>query len=99
MNDFDGYLEREYYCYDLQGSTIFVNLRTLMRINPRILQLIPLVLSLAITTILGLNLNSKALAHSVCGLKREEASFKTKSYLITICPGEASFQLILTYLG
>jgi len=36
-------------------------------------------------------------AYSVCGLKREEASFKTKSYLITICPGEASYQMIITY--
>lgn len=36
-------------------------------------------------------------AHSVCGLKAEEASFRTQSYLITICPGEASFQMIVTY--
>jgi hypothetical protein len=38
-----------------------------------------------------------AKAHSVCGLKPEEASFRTQSYLITICLGEASFQMILTY--
>lgn len=36
-------------------------------------------------------------AHSVCGLKAEEASFRTKSYLITICLGEASYQMVITY--
>ncbi|WP_013334377.1 hypothetical protein [Gloeothece verrucosa] len=52
---------------------------------------------LTLTMILGLNANLKVEAHSVCGLKKETAAFKTKSYLVTICPGEASFQLILTY--
>jgi len=36
-------------------------------------------------------------AYSVCGLKKEAASFQTKSYLITICPGEASYQMIIIY--
>jgi hypothetical protein len=44
-----------------------------------------------------INYQLLAIAYSVCGTKREAAAFKTKSYLITICPGEASFQLILTY--
>ncbi len=48
-------------------------------------------------TFLLSNQNLKASAYSVCGLRTQIASFKTNSYLITICPGEASFQLILTY--
>lgn len=52
---------------------------------------------MASTVFLGSNFNQKATAFSVCGVQREEAYFKTKSYLITICRGEASFQLILTY--
>jgi len=36
-------------------------------------------------------------AFSVCGLSREEASFKTESRLVTICIGEASFQMIITF--
>ncbi|MBR8826290.1 MAG: hypothetical protein DSM107014_00045 [Gomphosphaeria aponina SAG 52.96 = DSM 107014] len=39
----------------------------------------------------------KATAFSVCGLQGEEAYFKTDSYLITICLGEASYQMIITY--
>jgi hypothetical protein len=50
---------------------------------------------MASTTVLGTNLNQKASAStSVCGLSREYAFFKTKNYLITICVGEASFQMI-----
>ena len=45
------------------------------------------------TTVLGTNFSQKASAFSVCGLTREYASFKTKSYLITVCVGEASFQM------
>lgn len=41
--------------------------------------------------------NQPTNAYSVCGLKAEEASFKTNSYLITICLGEASYQMIMTY--
>lgn len=36
-------------------------------------------------------------AFSVCGLAPEEASFKTENHLITICLGEASFQMVITY--
>ncbi len=49
------------------------------------------------TTVLGTNFSQKASAFSVCGLTREYASFKTKSYLITVCVGEASFQMIKMY--
>ncbi len=42
-------------------------------------------------------LSQPAIAFSVCGINREEASFKTKSYLVTICRGEASFQMVMTY--
>jgi len=49
------------------------------------------------TTILASNFSQKADAFSVCGLSREHASFKTKSYLITICSGEASLQMVKTF--
>ncbi|MDM9380615.1 hypothetical protein QUB80_07835 [Chlorogloeopsis sp. ULAP01] len=39
----------------------------------------------------------KAKAYGVCGLKTPEAQFKTAKHLVTICPGEASFQMIITY--
>ena len=38
-----------------------------------------------------------ALGHSVCGLRNTVASFRTAKRLITICPGEASYQMILTF--
>jgi len=38
-----------------------------------------------------------AQAFSVCGLREPEASFKTESRLITICIGEASFQMVITF--
>ncbi len=38
-----------------------------------------------------------AQAYSVCGLKSPEASFKTENRLVTICPGEASFQMVITF--
>jgi hypothetical protein len=60
-------------------------------------QVTAILLFLTITITFEVNSPSSAIAYSVCGTKREAASFKTKSYLITICPGEASFQLILTY--
>jgi hypothetical protein len=66
-------------------------------IYPSFGKLTAIVLSLAIATTLLTDRNTKAIAYSVCGTKREMASFKTESYLITICPGEASLQLILTY--
>ena len=43
------------------------------------------------------NINQSATAYSVCGLKNEEASFRTNNYLITICLGKASYQGIVTY--
>ena len=47
------------------------------------------------TAVLGTSFAQKAFAStSVCGLTREYAFFKTKNYLITICVGEASFQMI-----
>ncbi|MBR8830857.1 MAG: hypothetical protein N5P05_000219 [Chroococcopsis gigantea SAG 12.99] len=55
------------------------------------------VLGLALTIPLSLGMNDRASAFSVCGLRREEATFRTKSYLVTICRGEASFQLISTF--
>jgi hypothetical protein len=60
-------------------------------------QVTAIILFLTIAITVEVNSPSSAIAHSVCGITREAASFKTKSYLITICPGEASFQLILTY--
>jgi|GEM_PF-1491347 len=36
-------------------------------------------------------------AFSVCGLQQPEANFKTNSYLITICRGEATYQMIITF--
>lgn len=52
-------------------------------------------LVMASTAILMTNFSQKASASSsVCGLSRREAFFKTKSYLITICVGEASLQMI-----
>lgn len=36
-------------------------------------------------------------AFSVCGLITPERSFKTESRLITICRGEATFQMIITF--
>jgi|688.fasta_scaffold44444_3 hypothetical protein len=54
-------------------------------------------LSLGIATTLTTAFPPKAIAFSVCGLRPEAAAFKTKSYLITICLGEASYQLMLTY--
>jgi hypothetical protein len=38
-----------------------------------------------------------AQAFSVCGLREPEATFKTESRLITICIGEASFQMVITF--
>ncbi|TVQ41784.1 MAG: hypothetical protein EA365_16840 [Gloeocapsa sp. DLM2.Bin57] len=38
-----------------------------------------------------------AQAFSVCGLRPPEASFKTESRLVTICIGEASFQMVITF--
>ena len=47
------------------------------------------------TAVLGTSFAQKVSAStSVCGLSREYAFFKTKNYLITICVGEASFQMI-----
>lgn len=46
------------------------------------------------TTFIVSNFNQNASAFSVCGLSRQHASFKTKSYLITICSGEASLQMV-----
>ena len=47
------------------------------------------------TAVLETSFAQKASAStSVCGLSREYAFFKTKNYLITICVGEASFQMI-----
>ena len=47
------------------------------------------------TAVLGTSFAQKVSAStSVCGLTREYAFFKTKNYLITICVGEASFQMI-----
>ena len=43
-------------------------------------------------------LTPSANAYGVCGLRQQTASFRTKSYLITICPGEASNQMVITYL-
>ncbi len=37
-------------------------------------------------------------SYGVCGLEAEVASFRTKSYLRTICLGEASYQMAITYL-
>lgn len=39
----------------------------------------------------------EAFASGVCGKKAPEASFETTKHLVTICPGEASFQMIITY--
>lgn len=41
--------------------------------------------------------DKSVMAHSVCGLRNEVASFRTSTYLITICPGEASLQMVLTF--
>jgi hypothetical protein len=60
-------------------------------------QVTAIILFLAMAINVEINSQLPAIAYSVCGTKREAATFKTKSYLITICPGEASFQLILTY--
>jgi hypothetical protein len=61
---------------------------------PFVKSIIPL-LVIASTTVLMTTFNQKASASSsVCGLTREYAFFKTKNYLITICVGEASFQMI-----
>jgi hypothetical protein len=54
-------------------------------------------LVMASTTVLTTSFSQRASAFSVCGLSREHASFKTKSYLITICSGEASLQMIKTF--
>lgn len=55
------------------------------------------VLVMASTTVLTSSFSQRASAFSVCGLSREHASFKTKSYLITICSGEASLQMVKTF--
>ncbi len=52
-------------------------------------------LSFLATIFTGIPTN--VLAHSVCGLKSEVASFRTSTYLITVCPGEASYQMILMF--
>lgn len=62
-----------------------------------VLKLSAIVLSLAIAIPFFTGYGTKASAFSVCGTRKERATFKTKSYLITICPGEASYQLILTF--
>lgn len=54
-------------------------------------------LVMASTTVLTTTFSQKASAFSVCGLSRQHASFKTKSYLITICSGEASLQMVKTF--
>lgn len=56
-----------------------------------------IILSLGFLTSFIPDGNSRAWGYSVCGMKGEIASFKTRSYLITICPGEASLHLILMY--
>jgi hypothetical protein len=49
-------------------------------------------------TLLFLTTMLPAQAYSVCGLSKSQASFRTKNHLITICSGEASFQMIMTYI-
>ncbi|WP_019508738.1 hypothetical protein [Pleurocapsa sp. PCC 7319] len=44
------------------------------------------------------NPNQFATAHSVCGLNKKQASYRTNNYLISICLGEASYQGVVTYL-
>lgn len=53
-------------------------------------------LTMAIASITVAPISS--LAFSVCGLQEPEATYRTETRLITICIGEASFQLIMTYL-
>ncbi len=52
---------------------------------------------LGITLGIGLSFPVVASAFSVCGLQKPQATFKTTRRLITICRGEASFQMIMTY--
>ena len=55
------------------------------------------IVSLLLSGSFSLTLMKPAQAYSVCGIKGEEASFKTQTYLVTICLGEASYQMIITY--
>jgi hypothetical protein len=48
-------------------------------------------------TVLGTVSPQKAEAYSVCGVQEPEATYKTESYLVTICLGEASYQMVLTF--
>ena len=55
--------------------------------------------AIALSLNLGLPINvmAPATAFSVCGLETPQATFKTTGRLVTICRGEASFQMIMTF--
>jgi hypothetical protein len=55
------------------------------------------VIALGISVSVLLGRSSPVAAFSVCGLARPEATFKTTGRLVTICRGEASFQMIMTF--
>ncbi|MEA5571943.1 hypothetical protein [Calothrix sp. UHCC 0171] len=52
---------------------------------------------LSVVLITGALITPEAKAASVCGEKTPEAKFRTTGHLVTICPGEASFQMVITY--
>ena len=54
-------------------------------------------MGLGIALGLGFGVPSASLAFSVCGLEQPQATFKTTKRLISICRGEASFQMVITF--
>lgn len=52
---------------------------------------------LSFLVILAGAITPEAKAYGVCGLEQEAASFKTTKRLVTICYGEASLQMVITY--
>lgn len=54
-------------------------------------------IALSLNVAFPLSFASPAGAFSVCGLEKPEATFKTTGRLVTICRGEASFQMIMTF--
>ncbi|MFM7191225.1 MAG: hypothetical protein ACKOX2_10460, partial [Microcystaceae cyanobacterium] len=54
-------------------------------------------IALSLNVAFPLSFTSPVTAFSVCGLEKPQATFKTTGRLVTICRGEASFQMIMTF--
>ncbi|OKH38019.1 hypothetical protein NIES2101_36260 [Calothrix sp. HK-06] len=71
----------------------------LIRFSVRVIMRANIFLPSVLSTILiaGALMAPETKAASVCGEQTPEAKFKTPKHLVTICPGEANFQMVITY--